>query len=88
MVRRGYPRVAPGRISLLQSDWTTGALDVEATNAKAGAALLLWTPTTAATHVVTAVGVQDLQTHDVVGGQLVSGSVAADGAWSVKVTPK
>lgn len=85
VVRRGYPRVTPGRISLLTSDADTGALHVEAQGAKAGARLTLWTPTAASGHAVTAVGVLDLQEHPVSGGRVLTGTVAADGSWSLQV---
>ena len=87
VVRRGYPRVAPGRITQLQSDWTTGALDVRATGAKAGAEFLVWTPTAKAGHDIVALGVKDLQEHDVPGGRLLTGVVLTDGSWSLSVGP-
>jgi len=88
VVRRGHVRVAPGRITLLQGDWATGALTIEATGAKAGASLLVWTPTVAASHAVTTSGVSDLKELAVAGGRLLTGTVTAGGVWSLQVKPK
>jgi endoglycosylceramidase len=88
VVRRAYPRAAPGRITRLESPWSTGALVLEATGAAAGAELVLWTPTGADTHTVAATGLGPLTEHIVPGGRLVTGSVVKAGGYSVTITPK
>ncbi len=88
VVSRGYVRVAPGRVSKLASDWTTGQLDVAATGAQAGAALLVWTPTGAATHAVTGENLVDLQEHAVPGGRWLTAKTTKAGAWSLHVQAK
>lgn len=86
VVSRGYVRVAPGRITLLQSDWATGSLAVTAKDAPAGATLLVWTPTLAATHKVKGEGLKDLREQPVAGGRWLTATVAAAGSWSLHVT--
>ncbi len=84
---RGYPRVAPGRLDSLTSDFETGELAIEATAPEAGGQLIVWTPTSAATHEVTSEGLTDLIELEVEGGRLLSASVTAAGAYRLSVVP-
>ncbi|MEM7140680.1 MAG: cellulase family glycosylhydrolase [Actinomycetota bacterium] len=83
---RGYPRVAPGRVVRLESDPATGALDVAATGAPIGDRVTVWSPTTAATHGIEVVGLDDVEQHEVPGGRIIT-ATTADGAWEIRVIP-
>ncbi len=85
---RGYPRATPGRLVSLSSDPVSGLLMVEATASDAGGELVVWTPTTEATHHVALVGLSDLRTLDVSGGRVLFATVDAPGAYSLRVEPK
>ncbi len=61
---------------------------VEATASDAGGELVVWTPTTEATHHVALVGLSDLRTLDVSGGRVLFVTVDAPGAYSLRVEPK
>jgi endoglycosylceramidase len=88
LLGRGYPRAAPGRIQLLQSDPPSGQLLLEARSARAGGELVLWTPTEEATHAVWTEGLDDLTEHAVPGGRLLTATVAADGSYAIGVDPR
>lgn len=87
LLGRGYPRVTPGRIQLLQSDPHGGQLRLEGRSADAGEALLVWTPTTADTHGAWSEGLDDLVEHPVPGGRLLTATVADDGSYAVGIDP-
>ena len=61
---------------------------LEATAFDAGGELVVWTPTTEATHHVALVGLSDLRTLDVSGGRVLFATVDAPGAYSLRVEPK
>ena len=82
---RGYPRATPGRLVRLSSDPATGHLVVEALAAEAGGELVVWTPTTAATHDVLLDGLVDLDARDVPGGRHLFATVAAPGPYGLRV---
>jgi len=84
---RGYPRVAPGRIQTLTSDGATGVLTVEATDAKAGAELVVWTPTDAA-NPVELDGLTDLAELVVPGGRILTATVETDGPYRLTVAAR
>jgi endoglycosylceramidase len=85
LLGRGYPRAAPGRIERLESDPESGRLLLEAEAERAGETLVLWTPTEASTHSAWAEGLGDLTEHPLPGGRLITGTVAARGAYTVGV---
>ncbi len=83
---RGYPRVAPGRIELLESDIDGGRLRLEGEEAEPGVGLVLWTPSGADTHEVWSEGLEDLVERPVEGGRLIT-ATAVGGEYSVGVEP-
>ena len=87
LLSRAYPRVAPGRIQLLASDPHSGQLQLEASAAQAGDRLVVWTPTTADTHLVEIDGLDGLSEEAVDGGRLLSATVSADGAYTLDIDP-
>ncbi len=87
LLSRGYPRVTPGRIQLLQSDPETGQLLLEARSAKAGEMVVVWTPTEASTHEAWAEGLDELLEHVVEGGRLLTATVSDNGSYSIGVDP-
>jgi len=88
LLARGYPRTAPGRIQLLQSDPVSGQLVLEAGSAGAGEVAVLWTPTEAGTHEVWTEGLDELTEHGVPGGRLLTAAVAEDGSYAIGVDPR
>ncbi len=78
---RGYPRAAPGRLTEVRSDVDTGQLTVRATTEDAGGRLVVWTPTTDLP--IWAVGLADVTATAVEGGRIVTGTVAAPGAYAL-----
>ncbi len=88
IVRRAYPRAAPGTITTLESDWRTGALTVEGTGAAAGDELVAWTPTGTDGPTAVLEGLEDLVEHEVDGGRVLTATVVADGAWSLRLVPR
>jgi len=88
LLGRGYPRVTPGRIDLLQSDPHSGTLSLEARSAEAGARVVVWTPTADETHEAWAEGLDGWSEEIVAGGRLLTGTVAADGGYVIGVDPR
>lgn len=88
LLSRGYPRATPGRIDLLHSDPHTGHLLLEARAAEAGTRVVVWTPTADETHAAWADNLDELAEHPVAGGRLLTGTVAADGAYALGVDPR
>jgi len=86
LLGRGYPRSAPGRISLLQNAAYSGELRIEGRWADAGDEILVWTPTTGDTHLAWSDGLDDLVEHPVDGGRLLSATVSEDGDYAVGVS--
>ncbi len=83
---RGYPRAAPGRLTSLVSDPTTGQLDAAATVSTAGGTLLVWTPTPAdAAHAVRGENLTSITETAVPGGRLVTATVTAPGCYALHV---
>jgi len=87
LLGRGYPRATPGRIEQLTSDPFTGQLSLEARDDDAGGTLVVWTPTSAATHVIRSEGLDDLAELVVGDGRLITATVAAAGDYTVGVDP-
>ena len=89
---RGYPRAAPGRLTSLTSDPDSGRLVVRATATEAGGELVVWTPTSEATHTISMTGLRDLTaydiTHDTGGGRVLVATVADAGSYSLEVLPR
>jgi len=88
LLSRGYPRAAPGRIQVLLSDPVSGSLRVEAEAARAGDAVVLWTPTQDDTHGIWSEGVDELEEHAVTGGRLITAVVATKGDYVIGVEPR
>jgi endoglycosylceramidase len=87
LLGRGYPRAAPGRILLLESDPASGRLRLEAEAVEAGGTVVLWTPTRAAEHEVWGEGITGIEEQPRGAGRLVTATVTAPGAWSMGVEP-
>ena len=84
---RGYPRAAPGILTSLFSDPDTGLLEIEATADEPGGELVVWTPTTEATHRVVLDGLSNVTTIEVGDGRILTATVDATGAYSLRVEP-
>lgn len=86
---RGYARATPGRLVELRSDVATGRLAVKA---RAGAAdvgrmLEVWTPTAEGDLPLTVRGLEDVVSHPVAGGRLITATVAAAGEYALFLGP-
>ena len=87
LLGRGYPRAAPGRIELLESDPDSGRLLLEASGGGVGETLEVWTPTPASSHEVWAEGLEDLSEEEVPGGRLIRARIADDADYSLGIVP-
>jgi endoglycosylceramidase len=85
LLGRGYPRVAPGRITLLESDPQTGTMTIEAEEAPAGQVAVIWTPTPADTHPLWSEGLEAIEEHPRGEGRLITATVAEGGDWTFGV---
>ncbi len=85
LLGRGYPRVAPGRITKLQSDPETGALHIAAEDAEPGQVAVIWTPTPAGTHPLWSEGLDAIEEHPRGEGRLITATVATGGDWALGV---
>jgi len=88
LLSRGYPRAAPGTLTLIESDPETGTLRVEADADEAGGTVVVWTPTEDATHAAWSEGLDGLDERIAPGGRLLVGTVTAAGAYAVGVDPR
>ena len=88
LLGRGYPRAAPGRIELLQSDPDSGELVLEAEADRVGQAVVLWTPTQASSHQAWVEGLDSLTERAVPGGRILMATVAAEGRYAMGVDPR
>jgi endoglycosylceramidase len=85
VLRRAYPRAAPGRITSLRSDHATGALALEGGRGDARSCRLeVWAPT--ARPKVRAEGVRRVRVRRVPGGSVVTG--CARGDYALALTPR
>jgi endoglycosylceramidase len=81
LLRRAYPRFAPGRLTSVESDWSTGRFAVRGTRGSASSCRLeVWVP--GAEPDVTASGLSDVRVAERPGGWLVSGCASGDYALS------
>ena len=87
-LRRGYVRSAPGRIRTLTNDLATGATTVEAENDGMAGELIVWTPTSEATHAVTTEGLDTVRTFVVGSGRILVARVAAPAGYRLEVVPR
>jgi len=88
LLGRGYPRISPGRIQLLQSDPDSGQLLLEGRSAVAGETLVVWTPTGEDTHEVWTEGLDPPTELAVPGGRLVTATVTDDGGYTLGIDPR
>jgi len=88
VLRRGYPRAAPGRLERVESDPDTGRLLVEGSVAQVGGELLVWTPTAAETHAVALDGLSTLRELPVGSGRLLAATVSSAGRYALRVVSR
>lgn len=88
VVGRGYPRAAPGRVTLLRTNPASGDLTIEGEGAHAGDELVVWTPTAGDTHDVVGDGMDGLEVLDVEGGRVIVATITADGPYALTVTER
>jgi endoglycosylceramidase len=77
---RAYPRAAPGHITELRSDPTTGALSLTATAATPGTELVVWVPDVEGRSPLApgpSTGLSAVRTTDVPGGRLLTAATTA-----------
>jgi endoglycosylceramidase len=92
VVGRAYPRIAPGRITLLESDPDTGALRIEGEHRADDELLVVWVPSMDGLELDTS-GFYDVKVDDYAGGSLIVVGVRplvsaeASGTWSLTLTP-
>jgi endoglycosylceramidase len=84
---RAYPRVAPGRIAILQSDPDTGLFLLDGRSAAPGQTLVVWTPNGASSHPVEGMGLEELTEHERPGGRLITAVVAESGDYILRIDP-
>jgi endoglycosylceramidase len=83
---RAYPRATPGTLDQLVSDPVTGRLDLAATAVEAGGELVVWTPTAdGPDHRITTTGLVGISQRAVPGGRIITATVAAPGAYSLRI---
>ena len=87
-LRRGYVRSAPGRITSLANDLATGATTVEGENDGMAGELIVWTPTSDATHAVTTEGLDTVRTFAVGSGRILVARVTAPAGYRLEVVPR
>ena len=87
-LRRGYVRSAPGRIRTLTNDLATGATTVEGEFDGMAGELIVWTPTSDATHAVTTEGLDTVRTFAVGSGRILVARVTAPFAYRLEVTTR
>ena len=85
---RGYPRAAPGRLTLLESDPLTGTLGVEGEATRSGDHLVVWSPTSTTSHEDETTGLGDLLSWSVPGGRILAARVEAPGPYALHITPR
>ena len=88
LLGRGYPRAAPGRIQLLESEPATGRLLLEASDGSEGEAVVVWTPTPSSTHEVWSEGLEGLTEVEVSGGRLITATVTVQGDYAIGIEPR
>jgi hypothetical protein len=84
-LRRGYVRSAPGRITSLSNDLATGGTIVTGDSGGQPGELIVWTPTSDATHTVTTDGLREVRTFAVGGGRILVAEVSSTGAYRLEV---
>lgn len=79
LVNRGYPRAAPGRLSLIESDPGAGTLTVAAEGAPIGEELVAWLPPASGNEpsFEGTTGLSDIEVHEVPGGSVVTANTDA-----------
>ena len=87
-LRRGYVRSAPGRIRTLTNDLATGATTVEGENDGMAGELIVWTPTSDATHAVTTEGLDTVRTFAVGSGRILVARVTAPAGYRLEVAQR
>jgi endoglycosylceramidase len=86
ILRRAYPRTTPGRITRLVSDPGTGDLSLDATADAPGGRLVVWSPSRDDTaHPVLVRSLADVTSTSVDGGRLITATVAAKGAYALRI---
>ena len=83
----GHLRAAPGRLTSLSSDPTTGVLELTGEATAPDGELVVWTPTTSETHTVAHLGLADIDDHPNAGGRIITARVVATGAYSFSLVP-
>jgi hypothetical protein len=81
-------RSAPGRITSLTNDLATGATTVEGENDGMAGELIVWTPTSDATHAVTTEGLDSVRTFAVGSGRILVARVTAPAGYRLEVAPR
>ena len=84
-LRRGYVRSAPGRITSLANDLTTGGTIVTGDSGGQPGELIVWTPTSDATHAVTTEGLDTVRTFAVGSGRILVAEVTAPAGYRLEV---
>ena len=87
-LRRGYVRSAPGRITSLANELATGATTVAGENDGMTGELIVWTPTSDATHAVTTEGLDTVRTFAVGSGRILVARVTAPAGYRLEVTTR
>ncbi len=87
VLSRAYPRFTPGRVTHLESDTASGAMQLEALATRADGTLEVWTPTGADTHRASGEGLDEITTRQLDGGRLLTATVVAPGPYSFTVEP-
>jgi len=83
---RGYPRVTAGRIRSLESDPYSGDFQLEGETLSNNQELVIWSPTTAATHTMNVEGIDNIQTAEIDGGRFIMGSVSQPGLYNLNIS--
>ena len=87
ILSRAYPRAAPGRITHLQSDPVTGAMQLNAVASQAGETLEVWMPTRADSHRASGAGLVEIVERELGWGRLLTATVPDPGPYSLSVEP-
>ena len=87
-LRRGYVRSAPGRIRTLTNDLATGATTIEAEFDGVAGELIVWTPTSDASHTVTTEGLDTVRSFPVGAGRILVARVTAPSRYRLAVVPR
>jgi endoglycosylceramidase len=88
VLSRGYPRASPGRVRELTSDPGSGSMVVSGDGGEDGAELVVWTPTSDASHLVEVSGLAPPIVHEVAGGRIIVAAVDGSGPYRLEVQPR